>query len=87
VIVIGVGAVTIASALLGLSAPLLPDIERRTGAGDALLGLALAAYAVPIVLFSLPLGGAADSIGRRPLLASGLLFVAMGSVPIAVSDI
>ena len=43
VIAIGVGAVTIDSALLGLIAPLLPDIERRTGAGDSTLGLALAA--------------------------------------------
>jgi predicted MFS family arabinose efflux permease len=86
VIAIGVGAVTIDSALLGLVAPLLPDIERRTGAGDAALGLALAAYAVPIVLFSLPLGRAADSIGRRALLVTGLLFVAAGSVLIAISD-
>jgi MFS family permease len=86
VIAIGVGAVAIDSALLGLIAPLLPEIERRTGAGDAALGLALAAYAVPIFLFSLPLGRAADSIGRRVLLALGLLFVAFGSVLVAVSD-
>jgi multidrug resistance protein len=86
VIAIGVGAVAIDAALLGLIAPLLPEIERRTGAGDATLGLALAAYAVPIVLFSLPLGRATDSMGRRPLLVAGLLFVAAGSVLIAVSD-
>ena len=86
VIAIGVGAVTIDAALLGLIAPLLPEIERRTGAGDATLGLALAAYAVPIALFSLSLGRAADSIGRRALLVTGLLFVAGGSLLIAVSD-
>ena len=45
---------TIDSALLGLIAPLLPEIEQRTGAGDAALGLALAAYAVPVLLLSLP---------------------------------
>jgi predicted MFS family arabinose efflux permease len=83
---IAVGAVSIDAALLGLIAPLLPDIEQRTGAGDAALGLTLAAYAVPIFLLSLPLGRAADSIGRRPLLAAGLLLVAVGSVLIAVSD-
>jgi MFS transporter, DHA1 family, solute carrier family 18 (vesicular amine transporter), member 1/2 len=82
---IAVGAVTIDSALLGLIAPLLPDLEQRTGAGDAALGLALAAYAIPIVLFSLPLGRAADSFGRRTLLVAGLLFVVAGSVLIAVS--
>jgi len=86
VMAVGVGAVTIDSALLGLIAPLLPDIERRTGAGDAALGLALAAYAVPIALLSIPLGRAADSIGRRALLVAGLLIVAVGSLLIAVSD-
>jgi len=86
VMAIGVAAVAIDSALLGLVAPLLPDIEQRTGAGDATLGLALAAYAVPIVLLSLPLGRAADSIGRRALLTVGLSFVAAGSVLIAAAD-
>jgi MFS family permease len=78
--------VTIDSALLGLIAPLLPEIEARTGAGDAALGLALAAYAVPIAVLSLPLGRAADVVGRRALLVAGLLIVAIGSVLIAISD-
>ena len=86
IVAIAVGAVTIDSALLGLIAPLLPDIEQRTGAGDAALGLALAAYAVPIALLSLPFGRAADSLGRRTLLVAGLLFVAVGSVLVAISD-
>jgi MFS family permease len=86
IVAIAVGAVTIDSALLGLIAPLLPDIEQRTGAGDAALGLALAAYAVPIALLSLPLGRAADTFGRRTLLIAGLLFVAVGSVLVAISD-
>lgn len=77
---------TVDSALLGLIAPLLPAIAHRTGAGDAVLGLALAAYAVPIALLSLPLGRVADSMGRRPLLAAGLFLVAVGSVLIAMSD-
>ncbi len=85
IVAIAVGAVTIDSALLGLIAPLLPDIEQRTGAGDAALGLALAAYAVPIALLSLPFGRAADTVGRRTLLVAGLLFVAVGSVLVAIS--
>lgn len=83
---VAVGAVTIDAALLGLIAPLLPEIGERTGAGDAALGLALAAYAVPIALFSLAFGRAADSMGRRALLVPGLLFVAGGSALIAASD-
>ena len=77
---------TIDSALLGLIAPLLPEIEARTGAGDAALGLALAAYAVPIAVLSLPLGRAADAVGRRTLLVAGLLILAIGSVLVAISD-
>jgi MFS family permease len=78
--------VTIDSALLGLIAPLLPEIEARTGAGDAALGLALAAYAVPIAVLSLPLGRAADVVGRRAILVAGLLILAIGSVLVAISD-
>ena len=77
---------TIDSALLGLIAPLLPEIEARTGAGDAALGLALGAYAVPIAVLSLPLGRAADAVGRRALLVAGLLILAIGSVLVAISD-
>src|SRR4051794_41937156 len=73
------------TALLGLIAPLLPEIEQRTGAGDTTLGLALAAYAVPIAVLSLPLGRAADAVGRRALLVAGLLIVAIGSGLVADS--
>jgi MFS transporter, DHA1 family, solute carrier family 18 (vesicular amine transporter), member 1/2 len=86
IVALAVAAVTIDTALLGLIAPLLPEIEERTGASDAALGTSLAAYAVPVVLFSLPLGRAADEIGRRPLLIAGLLLTAGGSALIAVSD-
>ena len=84
---IAIGAVAIDSALLGLVAPLLPEIQERTGAGDEAVGLALAAYAVPIALFSLPLGRAADAVGRRKLLVAGLVLVAVGSVLVAVTEL
>jgi DHA1 family tetracycline resistance protein-like MFS transporter len=78
--------VTLDTALLGLVAPLLPDIEERTGAAGGELGAALAAYAVPIVVLSLPLGRAADSVGRRTFLIAGLVLTAAGSALIAASD-
>lgn len=83
---VAVGAVALDSALLGLIAPLLPEIERRIGASDAELGIALAAYAIPILLVSLPLGRLADAAGRRPLLLGGLALIAAGSVLIALAD-
>ena len=86
IVAVAVAAVTIDTALLGLIAPLLPDIERRTGASDGALGASFAAYAVPIVLFSLPLGRLADSRGRRGLVIAGLLLAAAGSALIATSE-
>lgn len=86
ILTIAVGAVTIDAALLGLIAPLLPQIEDRTGASEGELGIALAAYAVPIALLSLPLGRVADRFGRKGLLIAGLLLVAAGSALIAASD-
>ena len=57
IVAVAVAAVTIDTALLGLIAPLLPEIERRTGASEWALGASFAAYAVPIVLPRSPSGG------------------------------
>jgi DHA1 family solute carrier family 18 vesicular amine transporter 1/2 len=86
IVAVAVAAVTIDTALLGLIAPLLPEIERRTGASDGALGASFAAYALPIVLLSLPLGRLADSRGRRGLVIAGLLLAAAGSALIATSE-
>ena len=86
IIAVAIGAIALDTALLGLIAPLLPEIERRTGASEAGLGLALAAYSLPILFVSLYFGRLADRIGRRPLLLVGLLLTALGSVGIAASE-
>lgn len=86
ILAVAIGAIALDTALLGLIAPLLPTIETRTGASEAELGLALGAYAIPILFVSLPLGRLADSVGRRPLLLGGLLLTAAGSILIALSD-
>lgn len=83
---VAIGAIAIDTALLGLIAPLLPEIEQRTGASEVELGFALGAYAVPVVFVSLPLGRLADSLGRRPLVLAGLLSTAVGSTLIALSS-
>jgi hypothetical protein len=38
ILTIAISAIALETALLGLIAPLLPEIENRTGAGDAALG-------------------------------------------------
>ncbi len=86
ILTVAIGAIALETALLGLIAPLLPEIEERTGAGDAALGLALAAYAIPILVVSIPTGRLADRIGRRPLLLGGLALTGLGSLLIAFTD-
>ncbi len=86
ILTIAISAIALETALLGLIAPLLPEIEERTGAGDAALGLALAAYAVPILVISIPTGRLADRLGRRPLLLFGLVLTGAGSLLIASSE-
>jgi predicted MFS family arabinose efflux permease len=86
ILVVAITAIALETALLGLIAPLLPEIEERTGAGDAALGLALAAYAIPILVISIPTGRLADRIGRRPLLLFGLTLTGLGSLLIAFSS-
>lgn len=83
ILVIAIGAIALDTALLGLIAPLLPEIEDRIGASDAELGIALGAYALPILFVSLPFGRLADRVGRRPLLLGGLMLTVVGSVAIA----
>jgi len=85
ILTVAIAAIALETALLGLIAPLLPEIEERTGAGDAALGLALAAYAIPILIVSIPTGRLADRIGRRPLLLGGLVLTGVGSLLIAYS--
>ncbi len=85
ILAIAITAIALETALLGMVAPLLPEIEQRTGAGDEALGLALAAYAIPILFISIPVGHLADRLGRRPLLLTGLVFTGLGSLLIATS--
>jgi len=85
ILAVAITAIALETSLVGLMAPLLPEIEERTGAGDAALGLALAAYAMPILIISIPTGRLADRIGRRPLLLGGLVLTGIGSLVIAFS--
>ncbi len=85
VLAVAIAAVALDSALLGLIAPLLPEIEHRIGVSDAGLGLALGAYALPVLFVSLPLGRLSDRIGRRPLLLTGMLLTVAGSLLIAAA--
>ncbi len=51
-----------------------------------LVGLALGAYGLTQALFQIPLGMLSDRVGRKPVIAAGLLVFCLGSVIAALSD-
>ena len=59
-----------AAAFAAAAQPALPVIQRQIGLTDTELGLFTAAYMLPAVVFAIPLGYLADTIGR-PLLIAG----------------
>jgi ACDE family multidrug resistance protein len=70
----------------GISAA-LPALGHDLGVSDAQLGLFTAAYMLPAVLFAVPLGYLADSLGRRRVfVAMALLYSVAGAAQAAVSD-
>lgn len=51
-----------------------------------LIGLAIGAYGLTQALFAIPYGMASDRLGRKPVIAFGLLVFALGSVVAATAD-
>ncbi|MDX8402303.1 MAG: MFS transporter [Mariprofundaceae bacterium] len=60
--------------------------EHLDGATPALVGLALGAYGLTMAVLQIPFGWASDRIGRKPVIAAGLLIFAAGSVLAAMAD-
>lgn len=70
----------------GISAA-LPALGHELGVSDAQLGLFTAAYMLPAVVFAVPLGYLADSIGRRRVFVTmALLYSVAGGAQALVSD-
>lgn len=60
--------------------------QNLTGSTPILVGMALGAYGLTQALLQIPLGFASDRMGRRHIIAGGLLMLAIGSVVAALSD-
>ncbi|HVB00882.1 MAG TPA: MFS transporter [Acidimicrobiales bacterium] len=71
-----------ASAIL----PLLPSFLRESGSNPGLVGIVMAAYFAASVLTQYPVGRLCDRIGARPVLFSGLVVFAIGSIGFALSS-
>ncbi|HQU14982.1 MAG: MFS transporter [Gammaproteobacteria bacterium] len=59
--------------------------ERLRGATPTTIGLALGAYGLTQAIFQIPFGMISDRLGRKPVIATGLLIFAAGSVVAALS--
>jgi len=60
--------------------------ERLEGVTPALIGIALGIYGLTMALFQIPFGMLSDRLGRKPIIAFGLVLFAIGSVIAAASD-
>lgn len=60
--------------------------EELSGNTPFLIGLAIGIYGLTQAIFQIPFGMLSDRIGRKPVIAFGLLIFALGSVIAASSD-
>lgn len=60
--------------------------DQLQGATPALMGLAIGIYGMTQAVLQIPFGLVSDRLGRKPVIAAGLLIFALGSVVAALSD-
>ncbi len=60
--------------------------QELKGVTPALMGLALGAYGLTMAILQIPFGMLSDRVGRKPVIAFGLVLFAAGSVVAATSD-
>ncbi|MBL4774636.1 MAG: MFS transporter [Mariprofundus sp.] len=60
--------------------------EGLEGVTPTLMGLALGAYGFTMAMLQIPFGWMSDRIGRKPVIAAGLLIFAVGSIVAAMAD-
>ena len=72
---------------LYLYVPVLPVYVQESGAPLSMVGIVLSAYAIPQVLFRIPVGIWSDRLGKRkPLVATGIVFTSLGALGLGMSS-
>jgi MFS family permease len=80
------GAFTVTMIGTTLPTPLYPTYEQRFAYGSLTVTVVFATYAVGVLLALLGFGRASDTLGRRPVLLSGLTSAALSSVVFLVAS-
>ena len=71
---------------LYLYVPVLPVYIQAGGTGLNTVGVILSAYAIPQVVFRIPLGIWSDRLSRRkPLIAGGIIFTSLGALGLGLT--
>ncbi|MFC1902015.1 MFS transporter [Chloroflexota bacterium] len=72
---------------LYLYVPVLPVYVQLAGAQLNMVGVVLAAYAIPQVLLRIPVGLWSDRMGRRkPLVVTGIIVVSLGALGLGLAE-
>lgn len=62
--------------IYGILIPVFPEYASQLGVDESAFGIVFGVYAAMLLLFSIPMGLLSDRVGRRPLIAAGMLLLA-----------
>ncbi|MCK9278196.1 MAG: MFS transporter [Methanoculleus sp.] len=65
--------------IYGLLIPVFPEYAPRLGVDESVIGVVFGIYAAMLLLFSIPMGLLSDRVGRRPLIVTGMLLLALAT--------
>lgn len=71
--------------IYGLLIPIFPQYAVWFGVDESVVGVIFGLYAAMLLVFSIPMGLLSDRVGRRPLIAGGMLLLALATALFGLS--